>query len=166
MDDPNLSKNPHKVHTQSYFSHVLSLPHLSPSFPNMPIFTAALGSVSGIASLIHLLTSDPTSLSHHHHQSSSSSSVSSLTNPSFNFPNCCWNTAVRRHPFHAVKVSVSGDADIEAPNGAIEDSSVSSENVRQARVCFHSLLKSVWLMALEIYFQHMLEKILGYFYFL
>ena len=63
MDDPNLSKYPHEVHTQSYFSHVLSLPHLSPSFPNMPIFTAALGSVSGIASLIHLLTGDPTSLS-------------------------------------------------------------------------------------------------------
>ncbi|XP_057489446.1 uncharacterized protein LOC130775320 isoform X2 [Actinidia eriantha] len=101
----------------------------------MPIFTAAIGSVSGIAFLSHLLTSDPTSLSHHHHQSSSSSSssVSSLTNPSFNFPNCCWNSAVRRHPFHAVKVSVSGDAEIEAPNGAIEDSSVSPENVRQAR---------------------------------
>ncbi|GFY92882.1 nucleic acid-binding proteins superfamily [Actinidia rufa] len=104
----------------------------------MPIFTAALGSVSGIAFLSHLFASDPTSLSHHHHQSSSSSSssysVSSLTNLSFNFPNCCRNSAVRRHPFHAVKVSVSGDAKIEAPNGAIEDSSASPENVRQARI--------------------------------
>ncbi|XP_057499889.1 uncharacterized protein LOC130784057 [Actinidia eriantha] len=97
----------------------------------MPIFTAALGSVSGIAFLSHLFASDPTSLSHHHHQSSYS--VSSLTNLSFNFPNCYRNSAVRRHPFHAVKVSVSGDAKIEAPNGAIEDSSASPENVRQAR---------------------------------
>ncbi|KAI8010749.1 hypothetical protein LOK49_LG06G02279 [Camellia lanceoleosa] len=98
----------------------------------MTIFTAALGSVSGLAFVSHLFSSnDTTSQSYHY-----SSSLSSLTNPSFNFPNSCRNSPIRRHPFHTSKVSVSGDAKTEgssAPAGVIEDLSESSENIKQAR---------------------------------
>ncbi|CAL5337106.1 unnamed protein product [Camellia sinensis] len=98
----------------------------------MPIFTAALGSVSGLAFLSNLFSSSDTTFQSYHH----SSSLSSLSNPSFNFLNSCRNSPIRRHPFHTSKVSVSGDAKTEgssAAAGVIEDLSESSENIKQAR---------------------------------
>uniref|UniRef100_A0A5B7BLB0 S1 motif domain-containing protein n=1 Tax=Davidia involucrata TaxID=16924 RepID=A0A5B7BLB0_DAVIN len=96
----------------------------------MPFFSAAIGSVSGVAFLSHLFTTDNSSHSHH-------SSFSALANPPLNFPNFCRNSSIKRPTFYTAKVSVSGGSvqtegvDVEqaaaATAGDDEDSSASPD---------------------------------------
>ncbi|XP_052188832.1 uncharacterized protein LOC127799128 isoform X2 [Diospyros lotus] len=88
----------------------------------MPIFSAALGSVSGgLAFLSHLFTTDTSSPPTHHHC------------VSVNFPVSCRNSSAGRHPLHPAKVSVSGDAKTEAIDQAAGQVEDSAESFRQAR---------------------------------
>ncbi|KAK9288493.1 hypothetical protein L1049_016952 [Liquidambar formosana] len=90
----------------------------------MPVFTAAVGSVTGLSFLSQLFTGDAFS---------THSSISTLINPS-KFSKSCLKSPIKRSSFYPPKVSVSGGAKAEeseqVTTGAVEDS---PDAIRQAR---------------------------------